>query len=145
MNLRIYDPKILAIDLRHRRFGYAVFEGHRTLLDCGVRVYPSHGELEAAMAGKRLSALLGLFYPSVIIVKKERWESAQTSAHMRNLVEAFTREAFAHSIQIHLIGQGDIEGTFRKLGCETRDEIASVLVRIFPDPPQLCYSLQYKM
>src|SRR5580693_9338833 len=102
MHLRIYDPIILAIDLRHRRFGYAVFEGHRTLLDWGVRVYPTLGELEAAMAGKRLGALSGLFSPSVIVVKKERWESAQTSSHMRNLVEAFTREAFAHSIQIHL-------------------------------------------
>ena len=133
MNLRIYDPTILAIDLRHRRFGYAVFEGHRTLHDSGLRVYSAVGEEEAKMASKRLAVLLESFAPSAIVIKRERWDRAQTSPHIRSLVEVVTRVASAHSVSICLIRDDDVRQTFRNMGCETRDEIAAGLARIFPE------------
>jgi hypothetical protein len=133
MNLRIYDPVILAIDLRHRRFGYAVFEGHRMLRDSGLRVYRAVGEAEAAMASKRLAVLLKSFAPTAIIVKRERWERANTSIHIKSLVDVMTRVASAHSISIFLVRDDDVRQTFSNMGCETRDEIAAALARIFPD------------
>jgi hypothetical protein len=133
MNLRIYDPRILAIDLRHRRFGYAVFEGHRTLHDSGVRVYRAVGEEEAEMASKRLTVLLQSFAPATIVIKKERWDRAQTSPHIRSLVEVVARVASKQSVSISLIRHDDVRQTFRIMGCETRDEIAAVLARIFPE------------
>jgi hypothetical protein len=133
MNLRIYDSTILAVDLRHRRFGYAVFEGHRTLLDSGLRVYRAVGEEEAVMASKRLAVLLHLFAPSAIVIKRERWDRAQTSPHIKSLVEVVTRVAATHSVSIHLIGDDNVRQTFRNMGCETRDEIAAALARIFPE------------
>jgi hypothetical protein len=132
MNLRIDDPTILAIDLRHRRFGYAVFKGHRQLRDSGLRVYRAVGEVEAAMANKRLAVLLESFSPSAIVVKRERWDRAQTSSHIRSLVEVMTRVASAHSVPIFLIEHDNVRQTFRNMGCETRDEIAAALARIFP-------------
>jgi hypothetical protein len=133
MNLRIYDPTILTIDLRHRRFGYAVFEGHRLLRDSGLRVYRAVGEAEAAMATKRLATLLKSFSPSAIVVKRERWDRAQTNSHINALVEVMTRVAASHSVPIVLIEHDDVRKTFRNLGCETRDEIAAALARIFPE------------
>jgi hypothetical protein len=133
MNLRIYDPKILAIDLRHRRFGYAVFEGHRVLLDSGLRFYRAVGEVEAAMATKRLAALLKSFSPSAIVIKRERWDRAQTSLHIRSLVEVMIQGASANSVPICLIAHEDVKKTFRNLGCETRDQTAAALARIFPE------------
>ena len=133
MNLRIYDPRILAIDLRHRRFGYAVFEGHRTLHDSGLRVYRAVGEEEAGMASKRLAMLLQSFAPSAIVIKRERWDRALTNPHIRSLVEVVTKVASAHSVSICLIEGDDVRQTFRNFGCETRDEIAAALARIFPD------------
>jgi hypothetical protein len=44
-----------------------------------------------------------------------------------------TRVASAHSISIFLIKDDDVRQTFRNMGCETRDEIAVALARIFPD------------
>ena len=61
MKPRVYDLLIMATDLRHRRFRFAVYEGYRLVLDLGVRVYPAVGEVEAAMANKRLSSLIRLF------------------------------------------------------------------------------------
>jgi len=132
MHLRIYDPIILAIDLRHRRFGYAVFEGHRQLLDWGTRVYPAVGEAEAGMARKRLATLLRLFSPSAIVLTKERVDRAQISSHIRVLVNVIRREASSQSIPIFLLEESQVRETFHNLGCETKDEIAAVLSRIFP-------------
>jgi hypothetical protein len=133
MKLRIYDQTILAIDLRHRRLGYAVFRGHRTLVDAGLRVYRAVGDVEAAMANKRLVALLESFSPSAIVIKKERWDRAEISSHIRSLVMVMMDVALAHSLPICLVGDDDVRSTFRNLGCETRDEIASALSRIFPE------------
>jgi hypothetical protein len=133
MKLRIYDLKILAIDLRHRRFGYAVFTGNKILRDSGLRVYRAVGEEEAEMASRRLDGLLQSFTPSAIVIKRERWDRAKTSSHIKSLVEVVTRVAAAHSISIFLVKDDDVRQTFRNLGCETRDEIAATLARIFPD------------
>jgi len=133
MKLRVYDPKIIAIHLRHRRFGYAVYEGHRGLLDWGVRVYPAIGEEEVSMASKRLSSLLTLHSPSVMILNQERWDLAQTNQHMRALVEMTKCEAIAHSVQIRLLGDSKVRESFRHMDCETRSEIAGALGRIFPE------------
>lgn len=133
MNLRVYDPRILAVDLRHRRLGYALYEGHRNLLDWGVRVYPAIGEEEASMASKRLASLLSLYSPSVMVLKKERWELARTNMHMRTLVAVTSSVAVAHAVQIRLVGDPEIRSSFENMGCKTRVEIAGALARIFPE------------
>jgi hypothetical protein len=133
MRLRIYDPRILAIDLRPRRFGYAVFEGPRRLLDWGVSGYPPEDDGDLSVAGKRLSALLKLTSPSIIVVKRERWDSANTNVGARSLAEAVYSESSARSIPIYLLGQDELASTFLNLECQTKYEIASVLTRIFPE------------
>lgn len=133
MRLRIYDRRILAIDLRPRRFGYAVFEGTRFLVDWGAHTYPSNGDPEGAVAARRLAAMLRASTPSAVILKKERWDSAETNAVVRPMVEAIIRETSARSIPICLIDQNELTSTFRNLECETKYQIASVLTRIFPE------------
>lgn len=133
MKLRVYDPKIIAIHLRHRRFGYAVYEGHKGLLDWGVRVYPAVGEEEVSMACKRLSSLLKLHSPSVMVLNQERWDLGQTNQHMRALVEMTKSEAIVHSVQIRLLRDAKVRESFRHMDCETRSEIAEALARIFPE------------
>jgi len=133
MHLRIYDPTLLAIDLRHRRFGYAVFEGHRRLLEHGVRVYGGAGDAEAKMARKRLTATLKLYSPSIIVISKERVDRAQIHSRTRGLLDAVRHEAAANSIPIYVLEQNQVKQTFFNLGCNNKDEIASALVRIFPE------------
>jgi hypothetical protein len=72
MPLRIYDPRVLVIDLRNRRSGFAVFEGPRNLLDFGTTVLPSVLD-ESVM--NRFSDLLRMSLPSIIVVRKDRWEN----------------------------------------------------------------------
>jgi hypothetical protein len=123
----------LAIDLRHRRFGFAAFEGHRRLLGWGVRTYPTSEEAEVTMMSKRLSELLKLYLPSAIVVMKERWEPELLSVHRRSMKEELLHLANTHAIEIRAIGQEQIRMSFLTLNSNTRYEIASSLAQIFPE------------
>jgi hypothetical protein len=133
LDLQIYDRRILAIDLRGRRFGYVVFEGHKRLLDYGTGSYPVAGNDELVATGKALAEVLRLYPPSAIVVKAERWDATDATPGARSVMDGMINEARSRSIPICLVNRDDIRHTFYVLGCETKYEIASALTRIFPE------------
>jgi hypothetical protein len=141
IKLRIYDPRILAIDLRHNRSGFASFEGHRQLLGWGVRFYATGDEPESVMMGKRVKALLQLYNPSVIVIMNERWDRAIDDPRAGLLNDAILRLADAAQIEVRTLRQEQIRQSFALMNSHTRYEAASSLARIFPElasrlPPQ---------
>ena len=130
MSLRIYDPRVLAIDLRFRRSGFAIFEGPKRLLDFGSTPVKA-GQLDSA--GNSLSELLKLSLPAVIVIKKQRWEKMLNDPRAKPIVEALTSGAGLNRIQIQLLDEDAICYAFRNLGCETKSEISGALARIFPE------------
>jgi hypothetical protein len=130
MNLRIYDPRVLAIDLRNRRSGFAIFEGPRSLLDFGTTVLPA---TPVEFAVSRLSGLLKMSLPSIIVVKKDRWENMRFGPNSRQSIEGLIHESEARGIQIRMLELNAVNTAFRNLGCETKAEISAELARIFPE------------
>jgi hypothetical protein len=120
----------LAIDLRFRRSGFAIFEGPRRLLDFGTTGIPS-GRVENAR--NRFSDLLQLSLPAIIVVRRDRWETLMARSEREPLIEALTNESETRGIQIRLLEQDSIISTFRSLGCETKAETSTALARIFPE------------
>jgi hypothetical protein len=130
MELRIYDSRVIAIDLRFRRSGFATFEGPRKLLDFGtldIRL----GENEEG--GSRLSDLVKLAAPKVVLVKKERWKNLMARSDAKPLIDALMNQVTAHSIQIRFLEQSALDSTFQNLGCKTKADISASLARIFPE------------
>ena len=121
------------MDLRGRRFGYAVFEGHKRLLDYGVSAYPVGGNEEPAIIGRPLAEVFRIFPPSAIVVKKERWDALDVTPAARSFMNRMISEAKFRSIPICLINHDDVRNIFHVLGCETKYEIAAVLTRFFPE------------
>jgi hypothetical protein len=130
MELRVYDPRIIAIDLRFRRSGFATFEGPRRLLEFGT-IDIRLGEGKDSKS--RLSDLIKLAAAKVVLVKKERWKNLMTRADAKPLIDALTNQATAHSIRIRFLEQSALNSTFRNLGCETKADISTSLARIFPE------------
>lgn len=130
MRLRIYDPRVLAIDLRNRRSGFAIFEDPRNLLDFGTTVLPS-APSESAM--KRFADLLRVSLPSIIVVRKDRWESMKLDSTGRHVIEMLTYVSETREIQIRAVEQDAIIATFRNLGCATKAEMSTALANIFPE------------
>jgi hypothetical protein len=149
MKLRIYDPVVLALDLRHRRFGYAIFQGHRTLLEWGQRVYPAVGDKERELAQRRITKLLDGFEPDLILLKQERWERGHSDPHLIHPLTALQTEAQRRAIPIRLIQGESIKTAFSIFGCSTKAEIAATIASIYPEllgsvpPPRKAWESQH--
>lgn len=81
----------------------------------------------------RLSNLMKLATPNVVLVKKERWNNLRARSDAKPLIDALTKQVMAHSIQLRLLEQSALNLTFRSLGCETKADISAFLAQIFPD------------
>jgi len=130
MQLRIYDPRVIAIDLRHRRCGFAIFEGPRVLLDFGTLALPGKDDNESKA---RLLGFLRLADPTMAVVKKERWESLEADPGIKPFAELIRRHFDSKDALIRLLAQDAVNTTFGNLGCTTKAEISAALARIFPE------------
>ena len=124
---------VLALDLRHRRLGYAAFLGRQTLLEWGQRYYPAVGDVEREIAQKRISRLLTGIGPDLILLKQERWDRAHRDHHLANPLAALQNEAAKRSVPIRLIPENIIRSAFAVFGCRTRSEIATTIGSLFPE------------
>jgi hypothetical protein len=127
------DPRVLAIDLRPKRFGYAVFEGPKRLLDWGVASYRPGGEEGATVARRRVANLVRLFLPSVIVVRKVQRNPARNSPGVQPILKAIRRDALARFIPICLIARPEVRKAFRGCPAKSKYEIACSIVQMFPD------------
>jgi hypothetical protein len=129
MNLPISDPVVLAIDLRSRRSGFAIFEGRRRLLDYGTVAVPT--DKNDNHIGSRFVGLLKLAVPNIVVVSnyKERTARAMPDA----FIEIVNSNFQTLSISCRLLGHDAVRSTFLKLGCKTKIEISAALAMIFPE------------
>ncbi len=130
MALRIYDPRVLAIDLRLHRSGFALYEGPRRLLDHGTTVVPFE---RTENSTSRFLDLLKISSPSVIVVRKERWDDITANPQAKRLATLLTEACDTRGIEIRLLEQDAMRATFRNLNCKTKAEISAALSRFFPN------------
>ena len=122
-----HNVRVLAIDLRPQRFGYAVFEG-KQLIDWGGKTFDS-----SRAAGERTASLLTLFHPAAIAVRRDRHYGLRRPGVMAAVLRSIRHEATKRSIPLHLITATDIEEAFRTFDTQNKDDIAFTLTTIFPE------------
>jgi hypothetical protein len=62
--------RILALDVRARRFGFAMFEGPDELLDWGVKSFRQGVNAVKVPASQKIAGLLSEFRPHVVVVEE---------------------------------------------------------------------------
>lgn len=129
MNPNMTHLRVLAVDLRLRRFGFAVLEGPGGLLDCGARRWNATNMNDSAvLVRRRILRLLRLFAPSVMVVKK-----ASRQAERECLVNAVQDEALQRSVEWVLVTRKEIRRAFAPCGAGTKREIATRIALLFPE------------
>lgn len=141
--MKYFEARILAVDARRSRFGYAVFEGPARLLNWGASAIPPQLSRGAAMeaAQKRIASMLRLSCPVVIVVKRPRRTKKRSGVKPRPVLQAILRVASTFQIPVRFLHRRDVQEAFHSLDKQTKDEIAVALVNIFPEllsrlPPQ---------
>ena len=129
------DPRILAIDVRRNRFGYVLFEGPKRLLDWGASaVSPKLSRRAAAEAArKRVAPLLRRCHPAAVVVKRPRRTRKGVSSTPGPMLGAILREAVILHIPVYFVTREEIISAFRIFRGRSKDDIAEILVGIFPE------------
>jgi MinD-like ATPase involved in chromosome partitioning or flagellar assembly len=123
--------RVVALDLRSRKLGFAVLEGSRKLLDWGIKGCRTHRDL-AHVAQKRIAPVLTLFAPSVVIL--EAASSRKAEEPRREVIsKAIQAEVLRRSIDLVFVRKDEIRDSLGKGEPITKQKIASHIVLLFPE------------
>lgn len=120
--------RILALDVRARRIGYAVFETPARLIDFGVTRFRSRHE-----ALLRLLRILHRTKPAVLALRKLRPGSTRNTTRTQTLLRLAWLHAHRSKIVRAMIREKQIKDRFSNQGATTKYQVALLLVKRFPD------------
>lgn len=120
--------RILGLDVRPHRLGYAGIEPPARLFDFGASRFDSlrAGEL-------RLAFILKSARPQVLVLRRispRGWRDRPRTRRLQRLARHLARHS---SIETALVNEKQLVGYFRTEGARTNYEIASSLARRFPE------------
>ena len=113
MQSRSSRTRILALEIRLRRVGFAVFEEPDHLLDWGIRRWQAGIDPVLAIMGC-VSQLLELYSPPVVVLK--RLNGARKARRRKSLIKAVMRQLVSHSTELRLLKRSDVRQAFRRHG-----------------------------
>jgi hypothetical protein len=128
-------PRILAIEARRSRFGYALFEGPKRLLDWGASTVPSEltGHLATKAARKRIASALRRCHPAAAVVRHPRRIKTSGGVTPGPIIRAIRREAALLDVPVYFITRAEVQEAFRMFQGKTKEQVAEILVGIFPE------------
>ena len=130
------DRNVLAVDVRRNRFGYALFEGPARLIDWGASaVSPQLTNRAASVAMReRVASVLRRSHPAMaVVVKRPRRTKTGRTKTLGLALRTILKEAALNRIPVSMITRREIQIAFRAHGTQTKEDIAWVLVGIFPE------------
>jgi len=120
--------RIIAIDLRSSRFGFAVFEGPNRLLDWGIKNFRQGVNAVRIPADVKLGDLMDEFLPNVVVLLKREAET-KGRARMR---EGLLREAEKRRITVHFRSPREMKSAF--VGSNrNKYAVAAAVIERFPE------------
>jgi hypothetical protein len=125
--------RILALDVRHSRIGYALFWGPKRLLDWGASTIPPQCSNRAEWMRQKMAPLLRHGSPAIVVTKQRRLAKLPGNANGEPILGAIRSLAEEHGIPMHVLGRDEIESAFCRFRARTKEENAWAIVGIFPE------------
>lgn len=125
--------RLLALEIRSRRIGFAVFEGPSRLLDWGIRSCSHPTRSLRKIVAKRVRPLLIRYEPVAVIMRSENQYSSQTAARHRVSVVAITQEARRCGVEFRLLKTEMRKRFFVQRGYDTKYQVAEMIGELFKE------------
>ena len=123
--------RVLVLDLRSGKCGFAVFEGPHDLLDFGTRSYArKYGSAKAA-SRRQFARLLTLHRPSLIVFRSAITGSNTTRTRMELIVMTLRRLARSHRVRARLLSRQKVKSFFEAQVLATKYAVALHLAEQF--------------
>jgi hypothetical protein len=131
--MRNTKERIMAIDLRRSRFGYAILDGTNAVLEWGSGEIWADGKKRGDFKNARVQSALRVSSPATVVVRKSQYRGSLDSPLKDRLMRQIRRDAEGYSIPVVMIGQDEIRTAFQLSKRASKYEIASVVARKFPE------------
>ena len=103
------------------------------MLDWGTSSYASGNNAQPILVYKRVSSLLTIYAPSVIVARNLTRRERRHYGDIQPIVGMVRTEAKRHSAKFALIGREEIRHAFRQFGKTTKYDIAAQVAIFFPE------------
>lgn len=120
--------RILAVEIRAGRLGYAVFETPHNLRDFGAAWFDSN-----VAARSRIARLLRLCRPTVLVLRGASRRYVRRSRERRAVVQIARQEAKKLAIPITRITEQAFKSYFARHACRDKYDMARLLAGRFPE------------
>jgi len=120
--------RILAVEIRAARLGYAVLETPKQLRDFGAAWFDS-----PAAARARIIRLLGLYRPRVLVLRGASPRYPLNKRNRRPVARIAHNEARRLAIPVAHISELAFGSCFERYACRDKYDVAAVLAAAFPD------------
>ena len=119
---------VLAVFPSTRGFGYAIFEGPKSLVDWGVKGV--HSVQKNSESLKRIRDLLTFYRPDVLVVEDYEGRSSRRAKRIQQLIDAITALAVKERVATASFSRAEVRTCF---DLTTKRRIAEAIVREFPE------------
>jgi len=123
-------PRILAIALSTRGFGFAVLEGNQILADWGVKSI--EGDKNKGSLSK-LKEMIVHYEPDVLVLENTSIKPMRRSARIQTLTKQVSSVAEKSNIPVRLFSREHTRRFFFGDGKETKHDIAKIIAERFSD------------
>jgi Holliday junction resolvasome RuvABC endonuclease subunit len=123
-------PRILAIAPSTKGFGYAVLEGHRILVDFGVRSI--EGDKNAG-AIEKVEGMIAHYNPQVMVLEDTAIRGSRRSPRIKRLTRRLVTVAKRRTIKVALFSQKQIRQVICGDDRGTKHAIAEIIASRFPE------------
>jgi hypothetical protein len=128
MKAQSANNRILALDVRPHKLGFAIIEDPARLLDGGITRFDSPN------AGvRRVTALIARFDPAVVVLRKIGRRSTRNRSLTRDVLRLVRRQARHSSIKVALVDGQQVKSSLGGNRRVSKHEAASLLSRAFPE------------
>jgi hypothetical protein len=122
--------RILALNPRSRRCGFAVIEGS-CLLEWGIKEYRVRSNKLIPEVRKRVQPLFLRFVPSVVVVKE--LTASQKGSRIETVISVFRQQTAEQLIEIVVLRAWEIQNLFSQPGRHTRHAVAARIALLYPE------------
>ena len=123
--------RVIALEIRSRRFGFAVFDGAE-LIDYGGSVYPP-GKQGVETAARRMAALLDLHSPALVVARPVRRVRDPWSKQAGGALRSVRAESQRRNVPLQIVARRDVVRSFAEYGIRKKYDIAQAVAKRFQE------------
>jgi hypothetical protein len=125
--------RLLALEIRASKVGFAVLEGSARLLDWGVRSFGEQGQKISSTVSDRIITLLAFHNPSTVVVRVRKYHSTVQNKTFLAIVAAIKAETTRNSKEFCVLSTRQVRDHFALRGQTTKHDIATSLANQFEE------------